>query len=63
MSNLIASLMIIVFTVSLSACSSPRPTKEVDHTAKENKAMRHRDQATNLNNAGHQKDEVRANTK
>ena len=63
MKNLITSLLIIVFTVSLSACSSTRPTKEVDHTAKENKAMRHRDQATDLNNAGHQKDQIRAKTK
>lgn len=63
MKNLMTSLLIITFTASLAACSSTRSTKEVDHTAKENKAMRHRNQATDLNNAGHQKDEIRAKTK
>ncbi|MCB9045134.1 MAG: hypothetical protein H6550_03230 [Chitinophagales bacterium] len=62
MKHLIAGLFVIVLLTAVMACSSPRPTREVDHTKMQNKAMRHRNQATDLNNAGHQKDEIRAKT-
>ncbi|MCB0696401.1 MAG: hypothetical protein KDC07_03495 [Chitinophagaceae bacterium] len=62
MKHLIAGLFVIVLLTTFMACSSPRPTREVDHTKMKNKAMRHRNQATDLNNAGHQKDEIRAKT-
>lgn len=61
--GLITATVCITLIMGATACSSTRPTKEVDHTDPENKAMRHRNQDTDLNNAGSQKDNVREVTK
>lgn len=61
--GLITATVCTTLIMGATACSGTRETKKADPTKIENKAMRHRNQATDLNNAGSQKDNMREMTK
>ena len=63
MKGIITAILCVTLATGVAGCSGTRETKKADPTKDKNKAMRHRNQATDLNNAGSQKDNTIEMTK